>query len=229
MRLLSELAARTADRNGRQRFVIHQDSGQRMRPTAGSAPQTRNTGEGELMNASSSWVGDVLTRFNLHNNISDDSQVNRSWSIIDRTSLLERIYGTCHAINSCAQDGLLYGQMFARPHAIAFRVGFVRGDVEYLMSLAMWGGRPTLLFSSRKDYQWKKGVLPFFRHSVNRRENYICRREINPATVSDGEIQKWFIYLLSGLKRSFRPSENPSPQQIVDLSTAYSSQGTMSL
>ncbi|MGO8814365.1 MAG: hypothetical protein ACLQVG_06805 [Terriglobia bacterium] len=229
MRLLSELAARMADRGGGRRLADSQASGQMLRQAARSLPKIRTMGEGELMNATSSWVGDVLTRFNLIRNLNDDSRVNRNWSMIDRTSLIERVYGACQAINSCAQNGLLYGKMFARPHAIAFRVGFVRGDIEYLMSLTMSGGRPTLLFSSRKEYQWKKSVLPFFRHSMNRRESFICRRGINPATVSDGEIQKWFIYLLSGLKRSFRPKENPSPQQIIDLSRAYSSQGTMSL
>jgi hypothetical protein len=179
------------------------------------------------MSATSSWVGDVLTRFHLRYNTTEDFRTDRYRLMMDRSSLIERVYGTCRDINSCACEGIIYGEMFARPHAIAIRVGFIRGDIEYLMSLGMLDGRPTLLFSSRREYQWKKSVLGRFRHSMNTRENLICKLAINPSTVSDAEIQQWFTYLLSGLKRSFKPAEAISPQHVFELSRIYSSEGSI--
>ena len=176
---------------------------------------------------SSPWIGNVLTKFHLRSNVTDNFRMDRYRLMMDRSSLIERMYDTCHAINSCAREGIIYGEMFSRPHTIAIRVGFIRGDVEYLMSLGMLDGRPTLLFSSRKDYQWEKGVLSKFRHALKRKENLICKLVINPSTVSDVDIQQWFTYLLSGLQRSFKPAKVTSPERLFELSGIYSSEGSV--
>lgn len=182
-----------------------------------------------MSTTSSSWVGNVLTKFHLRYNMTDDFRIDRYWLMMDRSSLVERVYETCHAINSCAREGIIYGEMFTRPHAIAIRVGFIRGDIEYLMSLAMLEGRPTLLFSSRKEHLWNKSVLRRFRHSLKRKENIICKHVINPSKVSDADIQQWFTYLLSGLRRSFKPAEATAPQGVFELNRIYSPEGSILL
>ena len=179
------------------------------------------------MSITSLWLGDVITRFQLRSDTRNNSRINRHWSMIDRASLLERVCDVCQEINSGAREGVVYGRMFARPYPMAFRVGFVRGDTEFLMSLAMLDEIPTLVFSWRREYQWKKSLLPWLRHSAARKEYPVFEREIDPSSVSDAEIQRWFTYLLSGLRRRFKPVETKSMQRIFGPIRAYSSEGSV--
>jgi hypothetical protein len=180
------------------------------------------------MSTTLSWIGDVLIKFHISYNLTDDTRIDHYRLMVDRSNLMERVNGTCRVINSQVRGGLVYGQMYARPHATAFRVGFVRGGIEFRMSLAILPGGPTLIFSSIKDNEWGERVLRHFGHGMEERENVISKLVINPATVSDADLQQWFTYLLSGLRRSFKPTKKlPCPEEMVSLRRTFSSEGSI--
>jgi hypothetical protein len=178
------------------------------------------------MSATSSWIGDVLTRFDISYNIPDEIMIDHYLLMVNRSDLIERVYGTCRVINAHVRGGLIYGQLYAQPHAPTFRIGFVRGDIEFRMSLAILDEGPTLIFSSCKEHQWVESVLHHFGHrNMKERENVISKLVINPATVSDADLEQWFTYLLSGLRRPFKPARKiPHPKEFVDLRRTFSSE-----
>jgi hypothetical protein len=172
-----------------------------------------------------SWIDDALTKFHISNDENIRLKLDNYRAMVERSSLIERIYGTCRAINAHGRDGLIYGQMFARPYALAFRVGFVRGNTESRMSLAILNEGPALIFSSIKVEPLDSHGRHYFRHFRRRREKFICRIALNPAAVKDAEIQQWFTYLLSGLKRSFKPTGELARPRL--LSRVFSAEGSI--
>lgn len=159
------------------------------------------------MSTSPDWISDVLGRFQLRQNVTGDFPIfHRYRLMVERSHLIERINGTCNAVNSLAGEALVYIEMFFQPHQLACRYVFEKDRIECRMSLAILPKGPTLIFSTFKANRWAEWINRCFGNSWDEeREHVVCEILINPATVSDAQLEQWFTYLLSGLRSSFKP------------------------
>jgi hypothetical protein len=161
------------------------------------------------MSATISWISDVLGKFQLRQNVTDDFHgFLRYRSMVDRARLVERMNATCDAINSQAGRTLIYYEELFQPNELARRYVFDRDNIEFRMSLAILSKGPTVIFSTLKTNYWGKWINRRIRYSSDEvRESVVCEVLINPETVNDAELERWFTYLLSGLRYSFKPAK----------------------
>jgi len=112
---------------------------------------------------------------------------------------------TCNAINSQADPRLIYEEVFLPPHPILRRYVVNKDHIEFRMELAVLLNGPGVIFSSTQTGHWtgwfqrRRGADP------DARFNTAYQLVIDPATVTDADLQLWFTYLLSGLRSSLKP------------------------
>jgi hypothetical protein len=128
---------------------------------------------------------------------------------VEKSGLLELMQETCGAINKLARGTIVDAHSFLPPEPILRCFIFVEDGAEFLMRLEMQGTIPTLVFSERK---WRDTVTNDFVRWAHR------LAEIEPITVnvklvhefqdlraSAEQVRQWFMYLISGLDRSYTP------------------------
>jgi hypothetical protein len=159
------------------------------------------------MSATNSWIGEALQKFNLREDAIDDSRFDDFRMMVDRSSLPDRTNATCRAINAQAGQGIIYGEAFIRPHPVIHRYTLERDDSNIVMELAILPEGPGVVFSSNKTKSWVRSLQRYCGYFVEEKNNVVCKLMIDPTTVSDTTIQRWFTYLLSGLHRSAKPRQ----------------------
>jgi hypothetical protein len=125
--------------------------------------------------------------------------------MIARSRLPERMNATSNAINLQAGQGLIYAEAFVQPHPMFRRYVFDKEDIEFSMALVIQFEGPTVIFSSIKPNLWVRSIQRYRGLGIFNRSNVACKLVIDPATVSDADLQAWFTYLLSGLQYSLKP------------------------
>jgi hypothetical protein len=162
------------------------------------------------MSATNSWIGEALQKFHLGENAIDDSKFEDYRMTLDHSSLPDRMYATCRAINAQAGHGIIYGEVFIRPHPVVHRYTLENDDSNVVMELAILLEGPGVVFSSNKTKSWVTSLQRYCGYFVEEKNNVVCKLVIDPTTVSDATIQRWFTYLLSGLHRSAKPRQTES-------------------
>lgn len=166
--------------------------------------------------STTSWVVNIIKQFQPRRNVNDYSEFDRYQLLMERSSLPTRIQEVCDDFN--AQDGqwFIYDFRFTQPHPLVCRYAFERGGKEFRMSLVIHSDGPMLIFSSVNLRPWLPGVLCYLGYQGNR-EKIVCERQVDPSAVSDGDLQEWFTYLRSGLRRSFKPAKVTARRSNADL------------
>ena len=92
---------------------------------------------------------------------------------------------------------------------------FHRSDFEYILQIELWGEKPTLTFLSRRgdDLPTSPSVRFFYnlRHLLQGGTKIKFSKLVRDESPSRNEVEGWFIYLLSGLDRRFRPLPRSHP------------------
>jgi hypothetical protein len=128
--------------------------------------------------------------------------------MISRSRLVERMHAASDAINSQGEQRLLYEQVFVPPSNVICKYVFDQGYMECTMSLVIFSAGPTVEFSRAKANPLVASIRQIFgSRGENRKETLVHDLLIEPAAVTDTEVKRWFTYLLSGLRYSFKPGK----------------------
>jgi hypothetical protein len=166
------------------------------------------------MSTTGSWIGEMIQKFHLRENVIDDSRIDRFRLMMDRSSLPERMSATCGAINAQAGRGVIYQEVLLQPHPVTRRYTFENHKSITIMELAILFEGPGVVFSFNKTKPWVKRVKSYCGYCTEEKKHVVCKVVIDPAIVSDAEIQQWFTYLLSGLQNSFKTRQK-EPSVVV--------------
>jgi hypothetical protein len=115
----------------------------------------------------------------------------------------------CDNINKKAGGLVIDSHSYLPPQPIVCAFIVANGNIDYVMQISVRHSKPLLVFLKRK---WRDGpsydvvswVSSLFRRS-NAGPRIRLEREIVPEAVSSSEIENWFAFLVSGLKRRFSP------------------------
>jgi hypothetical protein len=166
------------------------------------------------MSTTDSWIGEVFQKFHLRENVIDDFRIDHFRLMMDRASLPERMSATCGAINAQAGQGLIYQEVLLQPHPVLRRYTYENHKRISIMELALLCEGPGVVFSFDKTNSWVKSFKRHCGYNMEVKNHIVCKLVIDPVTVLDVEIQRWFTYLLSELRHSFRPRQRqPSLKQ----------------
>ena len=159
------------------------------------------------MSASIPWVSDVLRKFQFRRFKTHYFPSDHYRAMVDGSQLVERMHAASDALNSQGDHRLLYEEVFVPPHRLVCKYVFDQAHIECSMSLVIRSAGPAIIFSTLKSNRLMAGVRRILGFRIERRkERRVCDLLIDPAAVSDADVQQWFNYLLSGLRSSFKPT-----------------------
>jgi hypothetical protein len=144
---------------------------------------------------------------------SERDQFNEFRCEIAQSQLEERISAAIASVNRVGQQAL-DEVLFLQPQSLQRVCAFEKSGMEYEMALALRPAGPVIIFSSwerRAPTGWTR--LKFLTRLFRRKRSAEINREIpiQPAAVTDDEIQDWLIYLLSGFRHSFKSAKKVVP------------------
>jgi hypothetical protein len=126
---------------------------------------------------------------------------------LEESKLFAMMQETCGAINKEAGRLIVEVQHYMAPQPVLTSFLVSRGHTEYLMRLELQRGQPSLVFFTQR---WRTNLvgrllrfcLPFLGLiAVQRR--FSCKLSVEAVTKQ--EVEAWFAYLLSGLRRAQLP------------------------
>jgi hypothetical protein len=129
---------------------------------------------------------------------------------LEESRLLKIMRDICAAINRAAGSVTVDEHHYLPPEPVVSSFIFTQGQTEYVMRLELWGPRPSLLFVIRRWRDSSQNRLLRLLYRLLEAEplsidvKFTC--EIREEEVSEEEIERCFLYLLSGLSRSYIPS-----------------------
>jgi hypothetical protein len=157
------------------------------------------------MSPTQSWTSHVLQAPHFREEIINHSRFDRFRLIFDRSRLLDRAIATCTSLNTQAGMMLIRSETFSGTYPIVGRYSIEEENIEMTMELAVLSEGPTVIFSSKAVRPWVKRIQRYCGLESKEKIDVTCRLLIDPAVVTDFELQQWFNYLLSGLHDSFKP------------------------
>ena len=159
-----------------------------------------------------SQFGELLGRF--HPTQKPTQDLHRGQLMVACAQLAERMHAVRDAIHSEAGQNSIYEEVYAQPHEFFRRYVFEKDNIDFHMSLAIVSAGATMRFSSFTAKHWIGRLINPFGNPIGKiRVNIKCQLLIDPATVTDTDLEQWFTYLLSGLRRSFKPANRiPRPK-----------------
>jgi hypothetical protein len=168
------------------------------------------------MSTAQSWIGDVLHIFHRREVAEVESHFDRSRFdrfrlMFEHSRLLDRANATCDAINIQSGEGLIYQEIFMDSHPVVGRYILEKENMDITMELAILYEGPGVVFSCKKVRPWVKKIQRYCGFYMEEKSHVVCKMLINPASITDGEVQMWFTYLLSGLHHSLKPTRRAPP------------------
>lgn len=153
------------------------------------------------------WIRSLLAELHLLNQRGWPKAPAELWQELAQSDLLQRLEPLPSLINEQAGQHVIEAHWMLPPQEVVFSFTVVRNDTEFFMRLILHQAGPMLVFLSKKldsgcarsaIYNYFMGNNPFHvkLHFV-----------IHPAHVTDQDLRQWFSYLLSGFRRSFRPTQ----------------------
>jgi hypothetical protein len=128
---------------------------------------------------------------------------------VEPSTLIELAALVCSEINARAGTLVIEGQSYLPPQTLMRSFVFINGTSEYEMQIGVLGRTPVLTFLER---HWRDlSRNPFIRvlydlgalQALVVRTRFCCL--INAQRVTREEVEKWFSYLLSGLRSDSEP------------------------
>lgn len=150
------------------------------------------------------WINPLLSELKLVRKPESATDPAICWKQIEAAHLQDRIARTASEINETAGYHLLESLYFLPPQKNVLRVRFDRNPDKHHMELVIRGGDLFLKFSSAKQLPigWMRNITGDL---LRRSSSLVWQDMVRPTEVTDGHIQGWLIYLLSGLSKEFRP------------------------
>lgn len=145
---------------------------------------------------------------------SERDQCNEFRREIAQSRLEERLSAAIASANRALGQQSLADVIFLQPQSLQRVCVFEKSGVEYEMALALRPAGPVIIFSSwdrraRTGWTGLRYLARFFRR---KRSPEISREiPIQPAAVTDDEIQDWLTYLLSGFRHSLKSAKKVAP------------------
>ena len=138
------------------------------------------------------------------------ADVEHGRQLVEKSELLPIMFDTCTAINTLAKKVIVDGHSFLPPEPILCCFTYVEDEAEYFMRLELQGATPTLVFS---ELRWRNEVTSDFVRWVHRlagieaiTTNIKLIHEFQDISVSVPQVRQWFMYLISGMEHSRKPS-----------------------
>ncbi len=157
-----------------------------------------------------SWMGDVFQTPHLAEDMFEHSKFDRFRAMFERARLLDRTNAICTSLNAQAGEVVIYSEIFTETHPVIGRYLIEDDIADLTMELAILPEGPGVIFSSRKKRALVNRIQRYCGLHPTEKNSVVCKVLIDPAMVTEPEIQQWFNYLLSGLHHSFKP-ESMSP------------------
>jgi hypothetical protein len=137
------------------------------------------------------------------------NEIARSREQLERSGLLKTAQDVCDSINKKAGGLVIDSHSYLPPQPIVCAFIVANGDIEYVMQISVRHSKALLVFLKRKwrdgpSYDLVRWLSGLFRRS-NAGPRIRLEREILAEAVSSTEIESWFAYLVSGLKRRLSP------------------------
>jgi len=134
---------------------------------------------------------------------------------VEKSILIATLDDVSAEINGRAKNASIEVYAFLPPDNRIREFSFVRSHLEYVLHIKLFGEKPTLTFLSRPgDYLPRNPFLRSFyklRSLARTRIKMEFSQVISDESPSREEVEGWFVYLLSGLKKRFRPKLTARP------------------
>jgi len=130
---------------------------------------------------------------------------------LEKSGLLEMMQRISSLINVQAGMLLIDVQSYLPPQVIVRSFTFRKGHDEHVMQVELVGAKTSVVFFAQERQSafsrftaWMCALFGVEKAEVDIRLAF----EIQPDEVTQSDVEKWFVYLLWGLKRAFMP---PAP------------------
>lgn len=143
------------------------------------------------------------------------SEAEASSSCLDNSPLqkaLSEVLIKLHAIhvriNKEASHPIVLEQLYLQPQPRQRVYTYERGGISYMLAIEIEAAGPTAIFQSRISNFRAVSLLWRLYHYLARPDGPRIKLTlpINPAALTEDDMQQWFRYLLSGFRRSLKPS-----------------------
>ena len=128
---------------------------------------------------------------------------------LDKSELLVMMEHIADEVNRRSRNLVIDVQSYLPPEPLVRSFSFRKGDKDYILQLESWGPNPTLVFLMRN---WKGPLalraFGWIYRLFGLDENGIGVKFSSPLQaeeVTQADVDKWFIYLISGFDRAFMP------------------------
>lgn len=127
-------------------------------------------------------------------------------SQVEHSGLLGRLREVSQIINREAGVPLLEEKCYLPPSRRVCSFIFTKGEIDHVMTIrADSPGARLLFFSRRHDLPSAGGgYYGGLSYSLRRRPKVKLSLSIDPMKVTESDVQRWFAYLLSGLREAYR-------------------------
>jgi hypothetical protein len=167
----------------------------------------------KIIKAEGNWINSLLKRNLLQPKEERSVDLKPCWAQIERCRMVERMGEIVEDINGAAGNHILELQDYLPPQSTILRIVFSKWHTEYVLEIvARERGMAEVLFYSlgKLSELWE----PYFRNqSRSVSPSISLELEIHPAEVVSDDLQRWFSYLLSGLKNKFKPNAARQPSE----------------
>jgi len=134
---------------------------------------------------------------------------------LEESKLLEMMQGISGLINAQAGALVIDAQSYLPPGVIVRSFTLRKGHDEHVMQVELVGTKTTVVFFTQERLSAfsRLAASMYALFGVEKAEVDIrLAFEIRPDEATERDVEKWFVYLLSGLKQAFMPPE-PSPRR----------------
>jgi hypothetical protein len=145
---------------------------------------------------------------------------------LEQSKLIELFGSICSDINVGAGELVVESQSYLPPQAILRSFVLVNGNAEYVMQIEVLKSGPIVTFLAR---QWRDSSRNLYVRLLYRpgmlepfsiRFKFAC--SVDEDKLTREEAEKWFRYLLSGLKDKSKPDKQSGPDLRLQLSNVDS-------
>lgn len=137
----------------------------------------------------------------------NDAQLASFREQLDKSELLVMMEHLAAEVNESAGGLVIDVQTYLPPEPLVRSFSFQKGDKDYTLQLESWGPNPGLTFIMR---QWRGPLLLSSFGWILRLlgvQEYVMvvkfRSPISAEEATHADVEKWFMYLISGFNRQF--------------------------
>jgi hypothetical protein len=128
---------------------------------------------------------------------------------LDKSELMMWMVHIADKVNKRARKLVIDVQSYLPPEPLVRSFSFRKGDKEYILQLESWGPNPTLVFLMRNwssplalnAFGWIYCLFGLDQCGIGVKFTWPLQAE----EVTEADVEKWFIYLISGFERAFVP------------------------